>query len=139
SSRHGSSGISWLNSCQSSRTSCRSSAVAERITGSRSGSQELCEQVVRGQVLEGLEARAGGADVDVTIERAHGLAQGEVARRPGVGTAEIAGEEPVRGPLAEPAQRGQPGLDLVFGQERQAFETEVGASEPDHVLRLAPR
>src|SRR6185437_3147489 len=95
SSRHGSSGISVLNACQSSRTSGRSSAVAGRITGVGSDGQILGEEIVRGQVLEGLEARACGADVHVTIEREHGLAQREVTGGPGPRPAEIAGEEPV--------------------------------------------
>src|SRR6185312_817214 len=105
--------------------------------GSRS--QVLSEEVVRSQVLEGLEACACGADVHITIERAYGSAQREVTGRPGARAAEVAREEPVRRPLAEPAQRGKPRLDLLVGLEGQSDEIEVGAREPDHVLRLAPR
>src|SRR4051812_48132766 len=52
---------------------------------------------------------------------------------------QIAGEKPVGSPLAEPAQRRQPSLDLVVGEERQRGQVEVGAREPDRVLGLAPR
>src|SRR3954467_584559 len=94
---------------------------------------------MRGQILEGIEAFARRADVDVTIEPAHGLAQGEVSGRPGTRPAEVAREEPVRRPLAEPTQRGQLRLHLVVGEDGQRREVEVGAREPDHVLGLAPR
>jgi hypothetical protein len=94
---------------------------------------------VRSQVLEGLEPRARCADIDVTIERAHRLAQRQVARRPGVRTAEVAGEEPVRGPLAEAADRDEPLLHLFVWEESEIFKVEVGAREPDDVLGFAPR
>src|ERR1700756_5207391 len=94
---------------------------------------------MRSQFLEGVEALARRADVDVTIERAYRLPQGEVAGRPGVGAAEVAREEPVRRPLAEPAQGGELLLPLVVGEKRQPLEVDVGASEADHVLGLAPR
>src|SRR5262249_38431402 len=138
SSRHDAFWISFPNSSQSSCRASLSAVVAWRITGSRSGSQELCEEIVRRQVLKGLEACARRADVDVTIERAHGLAHGEVSGRPGARAAEVAREEPVGGPLAEAAQRGQLRLHLVVGEKRQRLEVEVGAREPDHVLGLAP-
>ena len=52
-----------------------------------------------------MEAVGRGADVrDVRVEREHRLAQAEVAGRPRLRPGEVAGEEPVGTPLAEPAQ-----------------------------------
>src|SRR6201987_1390398 len=101
--------------------------------------KELGEQVVRCQILEGIEPRALRADVDVTIERAYRLAHGQVARGPRAGAAEVAREEPVRRPFAESAQRGQPLLHLGVGEERELVEVDLRAGEPAHILRLAAR
>ena len=94
---------------------------------------------MRSQVLEGLESRARRADIDVTIERAHRLAQREVARRPGTRTPEMAREKPVGRPLAEAADGDDPLLHLFVGEESKPGKVEVGAREPDDVLGLAPR
>jgi DNA invertase Pin-like site-specific DNA recombinase len=70
------------------------------------------------QVLERIEPRADRADVDVTIERADGLAQGEVARRPGARAAEMAGEEPV--PIRNsPMTSGQTGATMSKASVKQ--------------------
>src|SRR5205823_12873943 len=88
---------------------------------------------------EGLESRARRADIDVTIERAHRLAQREVARRPGTRTPEMAREKPVGRPLAEAADGDDPLLHVFVREESKPGQVEVGAREPDDVLGLAPR
>jgi len=49
----------------------------------------------------------------------------------------MAREKPVGRPLAEPADRDDPLLHLLVGEESQRVEVEVGAREPDDVLGLA--
>ena len=51
----------------------------------------------------------------------------------------MAGEEPVRRPLADPGQRGEGRLDLVVGQERERAQVEVAARQPGRVLGLPMR
>ena len=52
---------------------------------------------------------------------------------------EVAGEEPVRRPFPEPAQRDEPRGHLLVGQRGELVQVEVAAREPDDVLRLAGR
>ena len=93
-----------------------------------------------GEILEGVEAGAEAADIrDVTIEEPYGLAQHEVARGPGVRPAEVAGEEPVGRPLADPAKGDERRFHLVVRERREGVEVELGAGERDRVLGLASR
>src|SRR4029078_10924396 len=91
-----------------------------------------------GQVLKGVESFDDVVRVLVTIERRDRLAHAEVTGRPRVWPGEMAREEPVRSPLAEPAHAGDPRLDLVVGQPGQCVEVEIRPREADHVLGLAP-
>ena len=49
----------------------------------------------------------------------------------------MAGQEPVRRPLAEPTQCSQRRLHLVVGKRTQPVEVDVGTCDSDHVLGLA--
>src|SRR5581483_9960225 len=80
------------------------------------------EQVMSGEVLEGIEALADLAHVDLTIEGGHRLAQAEVAPGPGTRPREVAGEEPVRRPLAEAALRDDLRAHLLVGELAQRLE-----------------
>ena len=51
----------------------------------------------------------------------------------------MAGEEPVRGPLAEPAAGHERGLDLLVGESREFVERRRVVGQAENVLRLAPR
>ena len=110
-----------------------------------SATREAREQVVRAQVLERGEALAQGAHlVDrqgpaFAVEAGDRLPDSEVARRPGPGPREVAGEEPVGSPLADSRQRSQRVLDLVVGQSSEAAEVEIAAREADGVFGLAAR
>src|SRR5512133_2500120 len=46
-------------------------------------------------------------------------------------------EKPIRAPLAEPAKRSEPRLDLVVGESPQLVEVEVGTGYAQDVLGLA--
>src|SRR5947208_266160 len=97
------------------------------------------QQIVGGQVLEGSEPCADRAHVLIrTIERGDGLAQSEVAPRPGLRPREVAREEPVGGPLAEAALRDELRLHLLVRQTGERGEVEVAPGEAEDVLRLAP-
>ena len=52
---------------------------------------------------------------------------------------EVAREEPVGRPLAEAAERDEPGGHLLVRQRRELVEIEVAPRQPDHVLRLPVR
>ncbi|HSO01546.1 MAG TPA: hypothetical protein VLS46_03370 [Gaiellaceae bacterium] len=52
---------------------------------------------------------------------------------------EVAGEEPVRGPLPQAANRHEPRRHLLVGQALELAEVEVAAGEAEHVLGLARR
>ena len=86
---------------------------------SRGTGEQPAEQVVRRQVLERFEALADhshlvGRQVSaLTIEARDGLAQAEVAGGPRLRPREVAGEEPVRCPLADPREGRESALDLV--------------------------
>src|SRR5437588_7426105 len=124
---------SWYSS-QSSRRTSRSCSVAGRMD------TEACQQVMGGQVLEGRESCADRAHVFVrTIERGDGLAQSEVAPRPRLRPGEVAGEEPVGRPLAEPALCDELRLDLVIAEEREPVEIEPASGETEDVLGFAAR
>ena len=107
--------------------------------------QQAGEQVMRRQVLEGGEAFADrpyllGRQVSaLAVEARDGLAHGEVAGGPRLGTAEVAGEEPVRRPLADAGQGRELRLDLVVRQSGQRRQVEATAREADDVRRLSPR
>src|SRR5207249_2668155 len=66
-------------------------------------------------------------------------AQGQVAPRPGVRAGQVAGEEPLRRPRAEAAQRDDPGADLVVVELAQRVEVDDAAREAEHILLLPPR
>jgi len=92
------------------------------------------------EVLEGVEALAEGADVSCfEVERDDGLAQREVAGRPGARAREVAGEEPVGRPFAEAANGHEPGLHLVVGKTGQPLELDRACGQAEDVLGLAPR
>ena len=108
--------------------------------------EQAGEEVVRGQVLERVEALAERAHLvgrqvaAFAVEARDRLAHAEVARRPGAGPREVAGEEPVGRPLADPRQRGQRGLDLVVGQAARARPRSRSLrARPIDVLGLAAR
>src|SRR5439155_24267115 len=112
---------------------------------SRADDPKAGQQIVRGQVLERSEAGSHRADLldryvaAATIEGGDRLAQAEVAGRPGLRPRKVAGEIPVRRPLAEPADRDDPLLHLVVGQPSELPVVGLGAGDAEHVLRLAPR
>jgi len=72
--------------------------------------QQAGEEVMRGQVLERGEALAdhshllGREGSTSTIEARDGLARAEVSGGPRPGAGEVAGEEPVCRPLADPGR-----------------------------------
>jgi hypothetical protein len=76
------------------------------------------------------EAGAGGAGVLLAVEVEDGLAQTEVARRPGVGPRQVAREEPLRRPLTDARKGDERGLDLLVGQDGQRVEVELGRARP---------
>ena len=100
---------------------------------------------MRREVLERVEPRPERAHVRdrqrraFEVERRHRLDEGEVAGGPRPWAGEVAREEPVRGPLADTAQRDEPSLDLLVVQHAQRRVVDVRAREADDVLRLAPR
>ena len=74
-----------------------------------------------------------------SVERRDSLAQAEVTRRPRVRPGEMAREEPVRGPAAEPSN-GRDGSDhLIVVESGECVEVEVGVRELEHVLGLRAR
>ena len=105
-------GISWSNCRQSSAIASKSSAAARR-TFISARHPRAREQELRGQVLERREPLAHASDLldreraTGSVERRDRLSHAEVARGPCVRTREMAREEPVRGPAAEPADRRQ--------------------------------
>ena len=127
------SGTSRSNSSQSSRSTASSASVARLIVH---GSERARQEVVRRQVLERMELRAELVHVD-TVEIERRLAEHEVAGRPGVRPGEVAREEPLGGPRAEAALRGDRRAHLVVGQQRERVEVDVAPRERDRVLRLA--
>src|SRR5262249_23475942 len=74
------------------------------LPGGSSRDAHRDQERLGGQVLERVEAVAerahlgGGQVTPLTIEPGDGLAQAEVAGRPGAWPSEVAGEVPVRGP-----------------------------------------
>ena len=108
-----------------------------------SATHQAREQVVRGQVLERGEPLAqrahlvDGQGSALRVEAGDRLPYGEVARGLGLRPCEVAGEEPIRGPFADPRQRRQRGLDLVVRKGAEAGEVEVAARETDDVVGLA--
>ena len=120
------SGTSRSNSSQSSRSIASSASVARRIVHgvvSHPG-----QQVVGGQVLERVEARAELGHLD-TVEIVGRLAEREVAGGPRARPREVAREEPLGGPRAEAAQRGDPRAHLVVVERGEPVEVEVAARE----------
>src|SRR5437868_5230671 len=98
------------------------------------------QEVMGGQVLERCEPRADRAHVRVrTIERGDRFPQTEVAPRPRLRPREMAGEEPLSRPLADPALGDELCLHVVVGQERETPEVELAPRESDDVLGLPPR
>ena len=93
---------------------------------------------MRREVLEGVESRAELVHID-TVETLGRLAEREVADGPRAWPGEMASEEPLRRPWAEPAERRDPRADLVVVELCQAVEVEVAAREADRVLGLQPR
>ena len=97
----------------------------------RAGVREAGEEVVGAQVLEWVEAGRESTNVGhVTIERGHRLPQSQVAGGPGVRPREVAGEEPVRRPLAEPAERDEPGGHLLVGQRCESSRSRSLRARP---------
>src|SRR6266576_6731994 len=92
-----------------------------------------------GEVLERVEALARLPNIESTIKIGDRLAQGQVSPRPCVRAGQVTREKPVGTPLAEPAQLDEARLHLVVGELRERAEVEVGAREPNDVLRLAAR
>ena len=98
------------------------------------------QQVVDGEVLEGIEALGDGVDVLVTVEetpppcarrgRPRGHARGRARWR-------ARNQSAVHSP--SPRIAVEPRLHLVVGQRGERVEVEVGAREPDDVLGLPPR
>src|SRR6188508_715338 len=97
------------------------------------------EQVVRRQVAEAGETIARGPRVLLAVEVKDGLAQAEVARGPRVRPREVAGEEPVSGPLSDPGQRREGGLHLVVRKGGETDEVEIAPRNPDRVVGLPAR
>src|SRR5919197_6157702 len=86
---------------------------------------KAAEKVVRGEVLKRLEARAEGTHVaGVWVKGGDCLAQPEITRRPRVRAGQMACEEPVGGPFAEPADGGQTLFDLLVRKFREAVVVE---------------
>src|SRR5262249_56341445 len=78
------------------------------------------KEVVGAQVLEWMEAGRRGADVaGLRVKGEHSLAQAEVAGGPGVRTSEVAGEEPVGAPFADPAEGSEAGLQRLLRRGRR--------------------
>src|ERR1051325_753126 len=101
---------------------------------------EAGEEVMRGEVLERLEALPQSAHVPgVRIEEGRGFANGEIARRPRARSREVAREEPIRRPLAAPANRHKPSPDLLVRKLREGRVVDLLRGDPDDVLGLAPR
>src|SRR6185437_16900849 len=74
-----------------------------------------------------------------TVEELGRLAHAEVARRPRARARQVPREEPLGRPRAEAPQRHDAGPHLVVVEPREPAEVDLGAGEPDHVLRLAAR
>ena len=128
------SGSSSSKDSQSARITASSSSPARRTFTAARGSHE----VLGGEVLERIEAAAERVHIR-TVEEMGRLAQDEVAGGPRTRTGEVAGEEPLGRPGAEAAYRRQASTHLIVGGVRERAEVEVGPSEPDDVLGLAPR
>src|SRR6185437_5626726 len=83
------------------------------------------QEVVGGEILERVEARARLPDIEATIEIRHRLAERQVAPRPRVRSREVPREKPLGRPLAEPAQRDDPRAHLVVRQVAERVEVEI--------------
>jgi hypothetical protein len=100
------------------------------------------EQELRGQIFERREPLAHATDLldrertPGSVERGDGLPHAEVAGRPRVRPGEVAREEPVGCPTAEPADRGQGRDHLVVFERGQPVEIEVAVRELEDVLRF---
>src|SRR5205823_6746130 len=84
------------------------------------------------------EKRAEGAHLD-TVENVGGLAEREVAGRPGMGPREVPGKEPLGGPRPEAAERRDPLADVVVLQRSKRVQVDIAAREPNRVLGLPAR
>ena len=86
---------------------------------------------MRAEVLEGREPLAEGSHVvHGPVERRNGLAQAEVAGRPGARPGQVAGKEPVDRPLADPGQRGQAGRISSSGSSRKPSKSRSDRATP---------
>src|SRR5919108_729929 len=98
------------------------------------------EEVVGGQVLEGIEAFAECPYVvEVGEEGRDRLSQAEVAGGPRTRPREMGGEEPVRRPLADPRQCDEALLDLCVVEQAQSVEIDLRAGERDDILSFTAR
>ena len=112
-----------LSDCQSSQSrvnGSRSTSCRDGLSCGR-GQPESGEEVAGAQVLEGMEVGPEGANVGhITIERSDRPAQCQVARGPCVRPREMAREEPVRRPFAEPAQGDETRVHVVVREGTRA-------------------
>jgi len=88
------------------------------------------------EILERIEAGTELGHLD-TVEVPGSLAQHQVARGPRSRAGEVACEEPLRRPGAEPALPGDALSDLVVVQSCERSKVELASGEANGVLGLA--